>query len=938
MSALPESPEDRAARWAGTTLAGKYHIERLLGVGGMASVYAGVHRNGRRVAIKILHQELGIAADIRARFVREGYVANAVGHPGAVHVYDDDVAEDGAVFLVMELLEGETLSERCRRRGGTLPCQEVLALAHQLLDVLAAAHAAGVVHRDIKPDNLFLTTERALKVLDFGIARVREGADGGAHVTATGMRIGTPAFMPPEQALGRTTEIDARTDVWAVGATMFALLAGRTVHTAPSGAEMIVVTATRPAPSLAEHAPSAPSAVVAVVDRALAFSRDARWPDARSMQRALEEAHLESYGEALSPTAVGLPPLARPVVSRATAERDTVSAEVAHAATLPTPPASPPASVPTRVLGPKAAPSPGSTRVSRQPSSPGSQPAPAALEAPEGTISPPSSAESNEAHRRSGRLRWSLIAAGLVAVVGATFGVARWTAMPGAGPPPQGSAMAGRPTSSSAASSAAPAARCTTNIDCKGSGPAICRKDDGVCIALETDQCKVLASPGDVENDATVWIGAMFPTSVPEPTTYGPKSGNAVELARRDFATMTGGLLPVRPGAPKRPIAVVLCDDREAPEPAARHLVTEVRVPAILGFALSKEVMDLATSLFNPKGVLALAANTASALRDIPRSPSGERLVWRVTTSSDMSIPALAAVVSSVIEPEIRAQPGSLAPGEPIRVALVRVANPTGQSHADVLGAVLRVNGKSVAENGDRIRQFEAPHSFSSTPGSEVKMAAQITEFLPHLIIHAGGEELPVEVERSWPRAARFRPRHATNSSYLEPGLAAWLREHPELRKRYYAVDAAAPRDLVTRFVLRYNEVFTPKTTVENATAASYDAFYLFAYAAAALGEEPITGPALARALRRLLPGGAPVDVGPGGIYQAFYALAEGKNIDLRGIQTSLDFDLRTGDATVDFAAYCVSPSPGEEPPRPIESGLFFRSASGNLDGAHRCP
>ena len=110
------------------------------------------------------------------------------------------------------------------------------------------------------------------------------------------------------------------------------------------------------------------------------------------------------------------------------------------------------------------------------------------------------------------------------------------------------------------------------------------------------------------------------------------------------------------------------------------------------------------------------------------------------------------------------------------------------------------------------------------------------------------------------------------------------------------------------------------------------------AYAAAALGAEPITGTALARVLPRLQPGGAPVDVGPSGIYQAFYALAEGKNIDLRGIQTTLDFDLRTGDAAVDFVAYCLSPGSGEKPSRAVEAGLFFRSAHGKLEGAFRCP
>jgi serine/threonine-protein kinase len=191
----------------------------------MASVYEAVHRNGNRVAIKMLHPHLSINADLRSRFLREGYAANRVNHQGAVRVLDDDMTEDGSVFLVMELLKGETLDARWETRGSRLAHREVCEHAHQLLDVLAAAHGQGVVHRDIKPENLFLTTDGVLKVLDFGIARLRD-ASGAEGATQTGRMIGTPAFMPPEQALGRSRQIDGQTDLWAVGATMFTLVSG----------------------------------------------------------------------------------------------------------------------------------------------------------------------------------------------------------------------------------------------------------------------------------------------------------------------------------------------------------------------------------------------------------------------------------------------------------------------------------------------------------------------------------------------------------------------------------------------------------------------------------------------------------------------------------------------------------------------------------------
>jgi serine/threonine-protein kinase len=278
----------QARRRVGELLKGKWRLERLLGIGGMAAVYEAVHRNGKRVAVKMLHPHVAAHEDIRARFLREGYVANRVSHPGAVSVLDDDVADDGAVFLVMELLEGETLNSRAARSGGKLDLATVLALADRLLDVLAAAHAQGIVHRDLKPENVFLTREGQLKVLDFGIARLRD-ASSSAHATSTGVSMGTPAYMAPEQARGRWTLVDAQTDLWAVGATMFVLLTGRDVHEAATLNELLLAAMTNPAPPLASLV-AIPADVAGVVDRALAFEKSARWADARAMQIAVRAA------------------------------------------------------------------------------------------------------------------------------------------------------------------------------------------------------------------------------------------------------------------------------------------------------------------------------------------------------------------------------------------------------------------------------------------------------------------------------------------------------------------------------------------------------------------------------------------------------------------------------------------------------------------------
>src|SRR5262245_32325664 len=255
-----EALRARAAARLGQVLREKWRVDMLLGLGGMAAVYAATHvNNGRRVAIKLLHTELSTNGEVRTRFLREGYVANKLEHPGSVAVLDDDVAEDGSAFLVMELLEGETLEDR-RERTGTLPVHEVLSLADRLLDVLAAAHDRGIVHRDIKPENVFLTREGTVKVLDFGIARMREISGSRMTLTSTGA-IGTPAFMPPEQARGRWDDVGPHSDIWSVGATMYTLLAGQLVHNAETVNELMLAAMTKPAQPIASLVPGLSAAV-----------------------------------------------------------------------------------------------------------------------------------------------------------------------------------------------------------------------------------------------------------------------------------------------------------------------------------------------------------------------------------------------------------------------------------------------------------------------------------------------------------------------------------------------------------------------------------------------------------------------------------------------------------------------------------------------------
>jgi serine/threonine-protein kinase len=254
----------------------------------MSSVYAAIHRNGKQVAIKVLHPALVGNRRARARFLREGYIANRIAHEGIVPIVDDGVTEDGLVYLVMDLLVGTTLEQYCRARGGRLPENETLAIAGAVLDVLGAAHAQGVVHRDIKASNVFLTTGGRVKLLDFGAARLRESC-GAQMDTRSGTVLGTPGFMAPEQARGRWDEIDARTDLWAVGATMFRLLTGRLVHQAETPNEAIIAAAMTSAPSLAAVDPSLGNSAD-VIDKALKLDPRERWSSAGEMLTAVRSA------------------------------------------------------------------------------------------------------------------------------------------------------------------------------------------------------------------------------------------------------------------------------------------------------------------------------------------------------------------------------------------------------------------------------------------------------------------------------------------------------------------------------------------------------------------------------------------------------------------------------------------------------------------------
>lgn len=268
----------------GQLFCGKWTLEHLLGAGAAGEVYAARHLNGHRVAIKVALAKWAQFPQMRERFLTEARASNRVEHRAIVRVHDEGVAEDGSSFLVMDLLQGRTLGEYLERNGPLSP-EQALLVAHEVLEALMATHEAGVLHRDIKPGNLFLNSDGRVLLVDFGIARLAESR----ALTQVGVPIGTPSFMPPEQAAGLWHKVDERTDLWSLGATLFTLLTGQAVRQVTTLADELQVASTIPARSLGTVR-ELPSAVVDLVDKALAIDPADRFDSAAAMRDAVRDA------------------------------------------------------------------------------------------------------------------------------------------------------------------------------------------------------------------------------------------------------------------------------------------------------------------------------------------------------------------------------------------------------------------------------------------------------------------------------------------------------------------------------------------------------------------------------------------------------------------------------------------------------------------------
>ena len=290
----------------------EYLIENEIGRGGMAVVYRATDlRLHRTVAIKVLPPDVAFNSDVRARFIREAQTAAQLSHPNIVPIYAVDEKDNGSiVFFVMAYVDGESLGARLKREGAW-PVDQTVRVLRDVADALASAHARGVVHRDIKPDNILI--ERATgrpMVTDFGIARA---AAGEARLTVTGVAVGTPAYMSPEQALGER-ELDGRSDLYSLAVVGYHMLTGETPFKASNTPAMLVKhVSERPRP-VREKRPEVPAYLAVAIDRALAKRPEDRWADAAEFRDALDTARASSrYRPPPAPPPLPPPPAVQPL-------------------------------------------------------------------------------------------------------------------------------------------------------------------------------------------------------------------------------------------------------------------------------------------------------------------------------------------------------------------------------------------------------------------------------------------------------------------------------------------------------------------------------------------------------------------------------------------------------------------------------------------------
>ncbi|HEY4121002.1 MAG TPA: hypothetical protein VGM56_24230, partial [Byssovorax sp.] len=485
---------------------------------------------------------------------------------------------------------------------------------------------------------------------------------------------------------------------------------------------------------------------------------------------------------------------------------------------------------------------------------------------------------------------------------------------------------------SSASAAPVPACAARTCAEAHPGQAYVCRASDHACVAVASRDCKAYYEPRDLLADDTVWLGTMFPMKGPQAGDFGRMNMDGVDLARAEIAQATSALDGANAAADARRIAVVGCDDSEDAMRAARHMVDDVGVPAIVGFRSGQEVVDVAGGMLIRRGVLTVASLTPSPLvTRLPQPPDQPRLVWRTTYGFDAVAEATAHLVHDAIEP--------MAPkGRTVRVALVKGSASSGVTFADTLYRHLVFNAKSALDNG---RDYLELTTDADSPAEIASTVDKLAAFQPSLVISLPnpGTELALVSAIEARSPAKSKPVYVLANDETDV-LAPFVGTDVDRRRRVFSITSRANSSANARFVIRYNQSKRGEVTRTINPGTSYDAFYALAYATFALAPgEAATGAALARGFSRLVGPGKAIEVGPTGIFEALGALSSGGRVDLEGTQTLLDFDLSTGEAPWDFVLLCSNvDARGRATGEDVESGVAYDARDRRVVGALHCP
>ncbi len=474
---------------------------------------------------------------------------------------------------------------------------------------------------------------------------------------------------------------------------------------------------------------------------------------------------------------------------------------------------------------------------------------------------------------------------------------------------------------------------CATNEDCPGDN-RICRKRDGACVSLVTAECQTVF--GDYKDEDALILGATVALTGSNASVGIPEK-NAIELALLDFRTSANGLPPVPGSTKRRPLSVVVCDDAASTEVAKRsteHLVNTLEVPAIIGPSWSGVAVELLTTLTIPAQTLMIGTGTTSP--DFTALPK-DGLFFRTITSMTGETRAMSSLVAD-IEKRVRANLGDTT--EPVKVALLHKGDSYGKGSAQVMLNTLVFNGKPALDVSSQSNFIQANYGDSGNPtASPLKYPETVAAVLaqkPHIIVTIGTGEVFANVlgpiEQQWDPGLPYKPYwvfpHNQFTKATTDFLVANDTAERQLRQRIVGATPGTEDPNYQQFKLNYPTVARDGTDPNSFGASnSYDAVYVTAFAAVALGSEKVTGRSLANAIGKLKTG-PKINVGVNDLNQGLNVLSQGQTINLEGVSGPLDFDLATGDVLQQIQVWCIPTGDDGRPASPRTSGYYF-----GLDG-----